>query len=272
MKPKKPLNKFWNRNPFFYKMRFRLLLTEIDDSELLDLCYNNTNKINSIPEIYFEVNKKIFEKEFECVSDFDKAITIAKWLRNNIKGGKGLGISSDKALQYMLSGGYGICSDFSQIFNNFCVINNIKTREWGLNNNNFDGDGHSYNEFYSKGHNQWILIDISKSVYFISQEKNMYNKMLSVKEVFTFSKFQLNKKIVFFNSDYKPNLKVLNRYYNTKNAQPFLVDNYDNKLYDFLMKKLSFLPIPFIHGFAIILNKSYKYKKLKLVCEHEKIS
>ncbi len=34
----------------------------------------------------------------------------------------------------MINGEGGVCSDFSQIYSNFCVINDIKVKEWGLKN------------------------------------------------------------------------------------------------------------------------------------------
>ena len=45
----------------------------------------------------------------------------------------GLSVPSEEALKIMLAGKGGVCSDMVQIFNNFCVINDIKVREWGAN-------------------------------------------------------------------------------------------------------------------------------------------
>ena len=56
----------------------------------------------------------------------------------------------------------------------------------------------------------------------------------------------------------------IKEYYISKYIQPFLSDNYNNRLYDFLLKKLNFLPIPIIHGIPKILNRSYKFKIIKL--------
>jgi hypothetical protein len=264
MKPVKPLNRFWNRSPVFYRIRNWLLFKDINISELNDLHYNKNNPINTIPDIYFEVNKKIFINQKEQLTDFDKAIQIATWLRNNIKGGKGLGISSDQALKHMIAGGYGVCSDFCQIFNNFCVINKIKVREWGLLNLKVEKDGHSFNEFYASELKQWILIDVSYAVYFTSVSENKKHKPLSAPEVFSHSKRQNDKRTMIYISDYQPNLNIVSKYYFTQNMQPFIIDKYRNKFYDNLLKKLDFLPIPIIHGIAIIANKSYVYKKINI--------
>jgi hypothetical protein len=42
-------------------------------------------------------------------------------LRNNIKGGTGLGKSSKPPLQKMINGEGGVCSDFAQVYNNFVL-------------------------------------------------------------------------------------------------------------------------------------------------------
>lgn len=262
MKYSYSLNKFWNRSGFFYKARYAMLLKKIKPNELQDLYYNNYNQIKTIPQIYFEVNKKIFETKYKPETDFDKALQIATWLRQHIKGGKGLGLSSDKTLKYMLKGGFGICSDFCQIFNNFCVINHIKVREWGLLNFENKKEGHAFNEFYAKELKKWVLIDVSNSIYFTS-DPNLNNPM-SVSDVFNFSKLNKGKQMVNYNSGFKPKDKTIRKYYYSKKVEPFVVDKYRNKFYDSLLNNLGFLPIPFIHGLAILLNKSYVYKKIPL--------
>jgi hypothetical protein len=262
MKPIKPLNRFWNRSPVFYRIRNRLLFKKVKPSELEELNYNKYNPKDSIPEIYFEINEKIFPTKNTEIADFDKAIHIATWLRKNINGGKGLGVSSDLALKYMLSGGYGICSDFCQIFNNFCVINNIMVREWGLQNVVNEYEGHSFNEFYASEQDQWVLIDVAYGIYFKSKDEK--NKPLSVTEVFRHSKLNLEKKMLLYTKDFKLHSEILGKYYFSKYMYPFLVDNYHNKFYDNLLNRFNFLPIPFIHGIAILLGKSYNYKKIKL--------
>jgi hypothetical protein len=47
-----------------------------------------------------------------------EAKKIAKWLRNHIKG-PGLGKSSNKHYEKIRGEG-GVCSDMSQVYNNFC--------------------------------------------------------------------------------------------------------------------------------------------------------
>lgn len=261
MKPRKLLNKFWNRHPIFYKVRFKLLLKEVDAIKLNKLYYNKYNLKKSIPKIFHDYNSSIFPDGLQNLGDMDKVIQIACWLRNSIKGGPGLGINSSDSLKYMIEGTYGICSDFSQIFNNFCVINDIKVREWGFNNMQFNGPGHSFNEFYCHELKKWVLIDISKSVYFYTEDQS---KPLSVTEVFKLTRMNLPKNYYCFNPSYYPPHEKIQDLYYIPNTQPFLVDAYRNNVYDFYLKQLDKMPIPFVHGLIFILGKSYNYKKIEL--------
>ncbi len=257
MKTKKPLNRFWNRSPFFYKVRNLLLFRKIDLEKLNEINYNKYNPTETIPQIYVDINRRIFKESTVGLSDFDKAIQIAIWLRNHIKGGKGLGIDSENALKYMLKGGYGVCSDFCQVYNNFCVINNIKVREWGLKKIGSDLDGHAFNEIYDTELQKWICIDVSKSIYF----KTISNsEPLSGIELFLQNRNKIDLHTTNFNSKYTPDDRMINKFYFSDQYVPFVIDKYVNYLYDKYLSKYKNLPIPIIHGVIILLNKSYVYK------------
>ncbi len=266
MKSPKPLNKFWNRNQFFYNVRFKLLLKEVDSTMLSQMNYNKVNTPNSIPNIYFIINKLIFAEIDAPLNDFEKALTIATWLRKHIKGGKGLSIDSSSALEHMIQGGYGICSDFSMVFNNFCVINNIKVREWGVNCRSLNDEkkyGHAFNEVYCPALQKWILLDVSKGIYFTTNESQNPSP-LSVTEVFTQSRLNKPKKTICFIPTYETDENKIQVFYYSNLTQPFVIDNYRNKLYDVLLKRLRFLPVPFIHGFAIVIGRSYTLNRIPL--------
>lgn len=261
MTSKKPLNRFWNRNPFFYKVRNALLFRNITKEELSDISYNTYNPIESIPEIYHESNKLIFKNTKEDLTDFDKAITIATWLRNNVRGGKGLGTNSTDALKLMLHGGYGVCSDFCQVYNNFCVINNLKVREWGLKKIGSHVDGHAFNEFYSKELDKWIFIDVSKSLFFV-QSDDPDKVPISVLDLYPVDGKKLNIKSVCFNARFSQEDKMIDKFYFSDMYKAFVIDNYVNSLYDKYLTRYEKFPIPFIHGMLILLNKSYVYKRI----------
>ena len=124
----KSLNWYLRRHSLLYKIRFLLISKEATDDRLENFCYNGINPKNNIPEIYFEINQSIFPKASKIQTDFKKAIKIARWLENHVKGGVGLGKSSEITLRKMINGEGGVCSDLSQVYNNFCVINDIKVK------------------------------------------------------------------------------------------------------------------------------------------------
>jgi hypothetical protein len=202
----------------------------------------------------------IFPNSKAQLGDFEKAKKIAKWLNNNIKGGPGLGKSSEKALLKMIKGEGGVCSDFSQIFNNFCVINNVKVKEWGLKviscNQKVSG-GHSFNEIYSQEFQKWILIDVSKSIYFYHTHPKL---PLSAFELFDLKKDNKTIKYFVFNKKMKPDSKRIKALYFVSESFPFVITNYCNKTYDFFLDKLFFLPVSMIHGLVFLCGKSYAFE------------
>jgi hypothetical protein len=256
----KSLNWYLRRHSLLYKIRFRLVSKSSSVDRIENFCYNAINKKKDIPNFYFELNELIFPKTNVPLSDFETATKIAIWLRNNIKGGPGLGNSSETALRKMLKGEGGVCSDFSQIFNNFCVINDLKVQEWGIKivlDNSTLGGGHSFNNVYSKELQKWILIDVDKSIYFYHTDPNV---PLSVFELLELKKE--NKEISFYSLNRKnaiDSVRIKYLYLNP-NSFPFLVTNYSNKTYDYSLDKLHFVPISIIHGLLFLTGKSYAFE------------
>jgi hypothetical protein len=62
----------------------------------------------------------------------------------------------------------GVCSDMSQVYNNFCVINDLKVKRVGLKivskTERFAGAIHLMR--YTLEFKKWVLIDVSKSIFF----------------------------------------------------------------------------------------------------------
>jgi hypothetical protein len=243
------------RHPFLYYSRFWLLSENSTIKRLEKDTYNCDNSKVDIPSVFFEVNDKIFADQTP-ETDIEKAKHIAIWLRKNIKGGRGLSLASDEALEAMISGEGGVCSDISQIFNNFCVINNIKVREWGITIIPFDKKfgGHATNEIFSKELNKWILIDVSKCILFYFENEP---EPLSLFEVYTSN---ISHNYASFYKNIEDDVQIKNYYFNSK-ATPFLISKYNNAVYDkYLRKNNSKYPIFFVHFFIYLLGKSYKYK------------
>ncbi len=259
MSVKTKLRHLLRRHSFLYRLRFKLLSKFETKESVSDLYYNAWNPISEIPQCFFEINSKIFSQQNTALNDLEKVETIARWMINNIKRGRGLGLSSEDTVKIMTLEKGGVCSDFAQVFNNLCVINDIKVKEWGfksLSKKKGIRGGHSFNEFYSKELEKWILIDTYKCILFY---KNDSNTPLSVFELF--DTLKENKKVMFKNidSNYSTDPVRVNDVYLSSNSVPFLITNYHNKTYDYYLKKFNFLPIFFTHGLLYVLGKSYKF-------------
>lgn len=256
----KPLNWYFRRHPILYKIRFQLASKKASIKTIESFCYNDINKKSNIPKLFFEINNLIFSNENKALSDLDKAIKISIWLKNNIKGGPGLGKSSTTALIKMMQGEGGVCSDISQIFSNFCVINDIKVKEWGMKSLSSDpriSGGHSFNEIYCNTFQKWIMIDAAKSILLYDSDKK--NPLSAIEYI----KFKAeNKKIIIASTLSKEDVNDANAYqiYLLSNSSPFVITNYDNKTYDYLLDRLDFLPVSIIHGILFLIGKGYKFE------------
>lgn len=253
----KKISWYFKRHPFLYKARFKLLSKNSDISEIKDQTYNKTNDKRDIPKFFYEINDVIF-KDFKPQTDLELIKHLSIWLQDHIKGGPGLSEPSDEALRIMLAGKGGVCSDIAQIFNNFCVINDVKVREWGNTRAPFSKDygGHSFNEVYIEHLEKWILIDASCSALFYYNDS-----MLSVIELY--SLIRDNKQIVFssFNSKQAIEIKNIQRNYLNSNIVPFLICDYSNKVYDAYLRSFRpLLPVFMIHFVVFLFGKSYHYR------------
>lgn len=160
----------------------------------------------------------------------------------------GLGKSSEITLRKMINGEEGGCSDLSQVYNNFCVINDIKVKEWGLKIISDDPSikrGHSFYEIYSKEFQKWILIDVSKSICFYNSDPKL---PLSVFEYIRLKKENHVIRCTIFNKKITPDRKRIQSLYFTFSSFPFLITHYCNKTYDYFLNKLEFLPESIVHG------------------------
>ena len=245
------------RHPFLYTSRFKLLSRNSNIYEIEDFTYNLVNSKKDIPKYYFEINDVVFSDGL-ATSDLSLVTKLNKWLVDHIKGGPGLSVPSEEALKAMLEGKGGVCSDMAQIFNNFCVINDIQVREWGSTRAPFEKDygGHSFNEVFIKELDQWILIDVSYGIVFYHNDKP-----LSVIEFYQF--LRKGEKVTYKSliGSSKSYESMVYRNYLNSNTVPFLICDYSNKTYDkFLNISRPFLPVFMVHFILFLLNKSYHYR------------
>lgn len=248
------------RHPILYYIRFRLLSRNATKEQIRLENYNLTNSEKEIPIIFKIKNKEIFQSK-SPKNDFDKLQIICEWLSTHIKGGPGLSEASDIALEKMIEGKGGVCSDIVQAFNNFCVVNNLKVREWGLTRIPFDKNfgGHSFNEVYCQEFDKWIMFDPTYGLWF----KAFSNIPLSVVELY--EQIRTNELVsIKFLQNVEPrtnNLNYLKNIYLKKETVPFLICNYSNSTYDNYLKKLKKnAPIFIIHFIIFCLGKSYYYR------------
>lgn len=256
----KALNWYLRRHPLLYKIRYRLVSKKSSLASIENFCYNDLNQKTNIPPLFFEINNLIFNGASKDLSDFEKATKIAIWLKNNVKGGPGLGKSSATALQKMINGEGGVCSDFSQIYSNFCVINDIKVKEWGmksLSNNPSVSGGHSFNEVYCKELQKWIMIDVAKSIFFYHANKDI---PLSTLEYIYLKKEKKEITILTIGTNDPVDNHDVNNIFLASNSLPFVITNYNNKTYDYFLDKLDFFPESIVHGILILIGKSYKFE------------
>jgi len=254
----KKVSWFFKRHHFLYITRFRLLSRNSSIPDVASCCYNQCNLEKDIPDNYKEVNAIIF-KEVKPATDFEQVKQLSLWLHDHIKVGPGLSAPSDSALHIMLTGKGGVCSDMAQVFNNFCVINNIKVREWGTTRAPFSKEfgGHSFNEIFSETYNKWILVDVSSCLMF-------YDKAgipLSVIELFQL--VRANKKIdgrTFHSKKAIKESKITRNFLNPDTI-PFLICNYSNKTYDSSLRLFRpHVPVFVIHFGLYLFKKSYYYR------------
>jgi hypothetical protein len=247
----------FKRHPFLYTSRFKLLSKNSNVNEIEAYTYNLVNNKNDIPKYYYEINDIVF-LDGRPTSDLGLVIKLNKWLVEHIKGGPGLSVPSEEALKIMLDGKGGVCSDMAQIFNNFCVINDIQVKEWGSTRAPFEKDygGHSYNEVFIKELDKWILIDVSYGIIFYLNEKP-----LSVIEFYQLHRNGENVIYKSFISTSKSYESMVYRNYLNPNTVAFLICDYSNKTYDkFLNFSRPFLPVFMVHFTLYLLNKSYHYR------------
>lgn len=238
-----------------YYIRF-VLICKNHKGKVCDLpSFNDFNRKEDVHPLFYQVNAEI--PFLRTADEFEKATAIATYLRDHIKGGRGLGLSSNKTLELMLDGKGGVCSDFSQIFNVFCLVNDIKIREWGSVEKFYNPHlGHTFNEIYSSTLKKWVLLDTRKNIYFKASDDAI---PMSVVELFTYLKEGNLLKPYYFSDYVCKNMHRIGKTY-SKDTIAFVISNYDNKVYDkFLNKFQDRFPSFFINALLILLRKNYNF-------------
>tara|TARA_R110002012_G_scaffold319389_2_gene539647 strand:+ start:32216 stop:33022 length:807 start_codon:yes stop_codon:yes gene_type:complete len=246
------------RHPFLYVMRFRLLSKNSNQAAITSCSYNTLNSKTDIPAYFNTINSEIF-KDGTPETDLEIVKHLVIWLADHTTVGPGLSEPSDKALETLLYGAGGVCSDMAQVFNNFCVIHNIPVREWGTTSVPFNraNGGHSFNEVYIQDLQKWLLVDPSWGVFFFNDNGDP----LSVLEVYDLSRSGHAIAYDSFLPDQHIPLKQVHKNYLSSDIIPFLICDYQNKTYDrYLKLARPYLPVFMIHFMLYLFGKSYHYK------------
>lgn len=248
----KKLAHTFKRHPLLYLIRYAMLSKNGKGKNIEAMgCFNDINTLESIPKLYFEVNAKIPLDPNQ--DDLSRAITIATYLRKVVRGGPGIGLSSERTLSLMLEGKGGVCSDFAQIFNIFCFINTIRVKEWGIVDSLYKGKfGHAFNEIYSSELQQWIAIDIHKGILFLDEKNKKYFSTLGL---FQHLRAGNRLKVKYFSEYVCPNSERTPMIYSSTSI-PFLIENKPNSVTDYYYNKLQNAPILLINTLLVLLNKN----------------
>ncbi len=239
------------RHIVFYYLRFWLQSRNQPDVTRLS-CFNDYNRKEDVPPLFREVFAKM---DLPASGDFERALAIAVAQRMMIKGGRALGFDSEKTLQLMLDGKGGVCSDQAQAFNIFCLLADIRVREWGTIESASTPDvGHVINEIYSKELGRWIAIDVMKNLWFQSEDGHP----LSVTGLFASLRKGEPLRYVHFSNHRCIDMYKINRTY-SGSCITFYIDRYSNKTYDRYLKRFSGWHNAFIHGLMILTRQNYRY-------------
>ncbi len=244
------------RHPFLMKARWFMITREPSFSKFKDENYNSYNKKEDIHSIFYEDNP-LTESE-QKLSTLVKVIKIAEHFNTFFKRGPGLGYSSKDSYITMRYKKGGVCSDYAQVFLNFCIINDIKVREWGIGVPGMAG-GHSINEFYSEELGKWILIDIHNCVFVMNKTSK---ELLSVKQLVDyisgFNADNLTLEDMVDNRKGSSKEYLAKYFFNDKNLF-FLITNYKVSKMDSLLAFQNKVPLVLIHTLLILLRRYFNY-------------
>ncbi len=259
MSLKTQIAKLLRRAPVFFPIRFFLILTKADKKILENENYNAYNPKQDIPEPFYTENEKM---QVQGNTTFERALHIAKYLKGNYPGGtKNLGYSSAKTLQILQTLPEGTCGDYSQVFINFCILNDIKVREWGVHDTVYKNKiGHVFNEVFLPEENRWMCIDLHFAIYFKDKPNG---QTLSMSEIIskTADSKEDEIEIVHFLpvKDSDEGREYIKSIYFGGTYLFFIVTRYFIKKMDDALDNGGRLPIPLIHLLLIVKRRYYKY-------------
>lgn len=247
------------RAPIFFPIRFFLILTKPSQKSLEEENYGSYNPKEIIPAAFYKENEKM---EVPAGTVLEKALYMATYLKGKYPGGtKSLGYSSAETLYTLQTKPEGTCGDYSQIFINFCIINNIKVREWGVHDAVYKNVvGHVFNEVFLPEQNQWMCIDLHFAIYF---SDSLTKRPLSMADIISrVAEDRANEieitHILPIKNNPEGHQKIKSIYFGKEHLF-FLVTKYSIRKQDKALKMRKNIPIPLIHLWLIFTGGYYKY-------------
>ncbi|MBT8305238.1 MAG: transglutaminase-like domain-containing protein [Bacteroidia bacterium] len=247
------------RHPFLHKARWFMVTKSPKPLFFRNENYNAYNSKDDIHPIFFEDNP-ITESE-QHLSTLVKVIKIAEHFNTFFKRGRGLGLSSRDSYVTMRYKKGGVCSDYAQVFINFCIINDIKIREWGIKGGTQSViGGHSFNEFWSEELKKWILIDVYNGMFIINKSSR---ELLSVSQLVDymsgFNADNLDFEILVDRKEPLNKLKLSKYFFDNRNLF-FLITNYRIKKVDAFLKYQNIVPLALLHTSLIFFKRYFNYR------------
>jgi len=247
------------RHPFLHKVRWFMVTKSPKASYFKNENYNAYNAKEDIHPIFFEDNP-LTDSE-QGLSTLVKVIKIAEHFNTFFKKGRGLGLSSRDSYITMRYKKGGVCSDFAQVFINFCIINDIKIREWGIKGGTQSIiGGHSFNEFWSEELKKWILIDVYNGTFVINKSSR---ELLSVSQLVDymsgFNTDNLDFEMLVDRTEPLNKPHLAQYFFSDKNLF-FLLTNYRIKKVDAFLKHQNWVPLALLHTSLIFFKRYFNYR------------
>lgn len=241
------------RHPALYYIRYLLLSENAEPSSELE-CFGDVNAKKDIRPLFFEVNTQ-FNLNPEWTAR-QKARHMGEFLRSRTKAGPALSLSSEETLRGMLFGSGGVCGDFSLVFNVFCLLNDIPSREYNVVDQMYNPRyGHTFNEIYDRDLGKWIAIDVHKGIWF----SDTRGRLLSVKELFSRLKKAEPVGLDYY-SDYRPPKPERLPLVYSQDAVAYLVARYRLSKIDPFLDRAKGVPMAVSTMLMVITGKSYRFQ------------
>ena len=247
--------KFVTRHPILYYVRFMLLSRNLGNESIESVGrYDLTNCVDDIPQIFRDYNQTLGFTDSDTT--LDKVRKIGCFIQKNAAPGPAISLSSSRTLEYILAGKGGVCNDFSMVFNVFCLLNGIPSKEWNCVEKFYNVHyGHTFNEIYCKELKKWVAIDIGKMLYFTDVDTE---KPLSAIQLFTGLRAGKELNYTCISDNCELNTERLTSVF-SNTAIPYITSNYKAVQTDYYLEKFRVLPLFLIGAIIVLLRKNYSF-------------